>query len=161
MNTLTLLAFALFSATLIGPALADGVIDNKGDLLFTKNTTVVGNDRALERYRQWHWYELNDDQYAKLVATLRGIKASKSVNVECGDADCRPLAEDLVDALNEAGWKAELISHYFLYRDIPVGNGLSCDGAFLCAAITSSTGIKTKPYVGPPENFTLVFGPKK
>ena len=47
MNTLTLLVFALFSATLIGPALADGVIDNKGDLLFTKNTTVVGNDRAL------------------------------------------------------------------------------------------------------------------
>ena len=78
MNTLTLLAFALFSATLIGPALANGVIDNKGDLLFTKNTTVVGND-----------------------------------------------------------------------------------GAFLCAAITSSTGIKTKPYAGPPENFTLVFGPKK
>ena len=43
MNTLTLLAFALFSATLIGPALANGVIDNNGDLLFTKNTTVVGN----------------------------------------------------------------------------------------------------------------------
>lgn len=31
MNTLTLLAFALFSATLIGPALADGVINNKGE----------------------------------------------------------------------------------------------------------------------------------
>lgn len=123
--------------------------------------TIETNDRALNRYREWHWYELNDSQYSKLVATLKGVKSTKHVNVECADADCRGLAEDMVDALNDAGWSAKLISHYFLYRDVPIGNGLSCDGAFLCAAITSATGIKTRTYEGPPETFTLVFGPKK
>ena len=131
--------------------------------LMDNNSTVTfeSNNRVFARYKDWHWYELSDKQYAKLVATLKGVKASKDVNVECGDADCRALAEDIVDALNEAGWNAKLLSHYFLYRDIPIGTGLSCDGVVVCAALTSATGIKTKAYEGPPEVFTLAFGPKK
>jgi len=157
------LGVALLVTVLVSSAFADDWISDKNGAYYLPSnmTTIQSNNRQLERYRKWHWYELNDNQYAKFVATLKGVTASKEVKVECDNADCRPLAEDIVDALNEAGWKAHLLSHCFLYRDIPIGTGLSCDGAFLCAALTSATGIKTKAYEGPPAVFTLVFGPKK
>jgi len=114
--------------------------------------------RQDSRWRAWHWYELTDGQYENLVAALKTLPEGdrKHVKVACSDADCRPLAEDMVDAFHEAGWDVEL---YGIAYQTQVG--LWCSGIPACQAVTAATGIKTVPYDGPKDTVMLVFGPKK
>ena len=110
------------------------------------------------RWRAWHWYELTDEQYEKLTAALKTLPEGdrKPVKVACSDADCRALAEDVVDAFKDARWTVEL---YAVPYQTQVG--LWCSGIPACQAVTAATGIKTVPYDGPKDTVMLVFGPKK
>ena len=114
--------------------------------------------RSQARYKAWHWYELSDEQYAKLVKTLSGLPRGdrKKVTVACADPNCHALAEDIVDAFDEAKWDVKLNNISFQTQV-----GLWCSGIPVCAAVTAATGIKTHPYDGPKDTFMLVFGPKK
>lgn len=114
-------------------------------------------DRKATQYKKWHWYELSDGQHQRMVTALKGLKARQPVNVLCGDADCRDLAKDFVDAFEDAGWKVSMISSGFVGND----PGLHCSAKEACEAITRATGIKTTPFESVPGTLTIMFGPKK
>ena len=115
--------------------------------------------RDIARFKAWHWYELSDAQSSKLVTLAKVVKESerRPLNVICADSDCRALAEDVVDAFVEAGWKVKFVSTLFSPPEV----GLYCSGHVACQTLTIATGIKTHEYDGPKDVFTLVFGPKK
>jgi hypothetical protein len=124
------------------------------------NGNLTTSVRKSEQFKKWHWYELSDAQAQKMTVALTAIKKRQTVNVLCGDPDCRDLAKDFVDAFDGAGWTAHMISSGFVGNDI----GLHCSDKPVCDAITKATEIRAMPFPAdaiPPGVLTIMFGPKK
>lgn len=123
----------------------------------SSSTGASTSSRSLEKYRKYHWYELTDQQDAKLRAALKSWASKRQVLILSATADSLGLAEDFDSALNDTGHGSSID------RPMDTVDGAHCTDAGLSGIVKSATGIDcvVDPDEDPSGPIVINFGMKK